>query len=221
MICAAQQLVDEGEERVDLLFVVGEESHSDGARAAAQLPATSRYMINGEPTENQLASASKGSLRLVLRTRGQEAHSAYPELGSSAVDAMVSLLVDLGQVDLPTDPILGETTVNVGTIQGGSAANVLAGECEIEMMIRLVGDHEEVKEMISGVVEDRAEMDWGSVIPPEKFHVIDGFDTTTVAYTSDIPVLSNWGTPLLFGPGSIHHAHTDHCLLYTSDAADE
>ena len=210
MICAAQQLVDEGEERVDLLFVVGEESHSDGARAAAQLPATSRYMINGEPTENQLASASKGSLRLVLRTRGQEAHSAYPELGSSAVDAMVSLLVDLGQVDLPTDPILGETTVNVGTIQGGSAANVLAGECEIEMMIRLVGDHEEVKEMISGVVEDQAEMDWGSVIPPEKFHVIDGFDTTTVAYTSDIPVLSNWGTPLLFGPGSIHHAHTDH-----------
>lgn len=208
MICAAQNLADAGEERVDLLLVVGEEASSDGARAAASLPATSRWMVNGEPTESGLVSASKGSLRVVIRARGQEAHSAYPELGRSAVEAMVGLLNELKQLQLPSDPELGETTVNVGLIRGGSAANVFAGECEVELMIRLVGDAEEVREPIAALVGDRAELVWGSHIPPQRFHVVDGFETTTVAYTSDVPILSAWGTPLMFGPGSIHHAHT-------------
>ena len=209
MICSAQRLADEGEERVDLLFVVGEELRSDGARAAASLPATSRWLVNGEPTESKLVSASKGSLRLVLRTRGQEAHSAYPALGRSAVEAMVALLADLQRLRLPSDPALGETTVNVGTIRGGSAANVFAGECEVETMIRLVGDADEVKKVITTKVGDRAELEWGSHIPTQRFHLIDGFETTTVAYTSDVPILAAWGTPLMFGPGSIHHAHTE------------
>lgn len=209
MICAAQRLADSGEERVDLLFVVGEEASSDGARTAASLPATSRWMVNGEPTDSRLVSASKGSLRVVIRARGQEAHSAYPELGRSAVDAMVGLLNELRELELPTDPDLGETTVNVGLIRGGSAANVFAGECEVELMIRLVGDAGEVKEAIAGVVGGRAELVWGSHIPPERFHVVGGFETTTVAYTSDVPILSAWGTPLMFGPGSIRHAHTE------------
>lgn len=209
MICTAQRLVDEGEERVDLLFVVGEELRSDGARAAASLPATSRWLVNGEPTESKLVSASKGSLRLVLRAHGQEAHSAYPELGSSAVAAMVALLADLQHLRLPSDPALGDTTVNVGTIRGGSAANVFAGECEVEAMIRLVGDADEVKAIITKKVGDRAEIEWGSHIPTQRFHVIDGFEATTVAYTSDVPILAAWGTPLMFGPGSIHHAHTE------------
>ncbi|MGD2045421.1 MAG: aspartate kinase [Gemmatimonadota bacterium] len=208
MICAAQNLAEQGEERVDLLLVVGEEASSDGARAAASLPATSRWMVNGEPTESSLVSASKGSLRVVIRASGQEAHSAYPELGRSAVDGMVGLLNELKVLQLPADPELGETTVNVGLIRGGSAANVFAGECEVELMIRLVGDAEEVKEAITNLVGDRAELIWGSHIPPERFHVVDGFETTTVAYTSDVPILSAWGTPLMFGPGSIHHAHT-------------
>ncbi len=208
MICAAQRLADAGEERVDLLFVVGEEASSDGARAAASLPATSRWMVNGEPTESGLVSASKGSLRVVIRARGQEAHSAYPELGRSAVDGMVALLNELRELDLPSDPELGQTTVNVGLIRGGSAANVFAGECEVELMIRLVGDAEPVKSAITELVGGRAELVWGSHIPPQRFHVVDGFETTTVAYTSDVPILAAWGTPLMFGPGSIHHAHT-------------
>jgi len=209
MICAAQRLADEGESRIDLLFVMGEELRSDGARLAAELPATSKYLINGEPTESKLVSASKGSLRLVLRAKGQEAHSAYPELGRSAVDGMVGLLADLRRLELPRDPLLGDTTMNVGTIRGGSAANVFAGECEVEIMIRLVGDAREVKEGIGSLVRDRAEMTWGSHIQPQRFHVLDGFETTTVAYTSDVPILAAWGTPLMFGPGSIHHAHTE------------
>jgi len=208
MICAAQLLADEGEDRVDLLFVVGEEAGSDGARAAASLPATSRWMVNGEPTESGLVSSSKGSQRVVIRTRGREAHSAYPELGRSAVDAMVGLLGELPALELPSDPELGETTVNVGLIRGGSAANVFAGECEVELMIRLVGDAGEVREAIAGLVGSRAELTWGSHIPPQRYQVLDGFQTTTVAYTSDVPILAAWGTPLMFGPGSIHHAHT-------------
>jgi acetylornithine deacetylase len=208
MICAAQSLADAGEERVDLLFVVGEEASSDGARAAASLPATSRWMVNGEPTESGLVSASKGSLRLVIRARGQEAHSAYPELGRSAVDAMVGLLNELRDLALPRDVELGDTTLNVGVIRGGSAANVFAGECEVELMIRLVGDADEVKEAITKLIDGRAELVWGSHIPPQRFHVVEGFPTTTVAYTSDVPILSAWGTPLMFGPGSIHYAHT-------------
>jgi aspartate kinase len=208
MICAAQRLADEGEERVDLLFVVGEEASSDGARAAASLPATSRWMVNGEPTESGLVSASKGSLRVVIRSRGQEAHSAYPELGRSAVDGMVNLLNELRALALPTDPELGATTVNVGLIRGGSAANVFAGECEVELMIRLVGDASEVKQRITKLVGDRAELVWGSHIPPQRFHLVDGFETTTVAYTTDVPILAAWGTPLLYGPGSIRYAHT-------------
>jgi len=193
---------------VDLLFVVGEEKGSDGARAAASLPATSRWMVNGEPTESGLAVASKGSLRATIRTHGQEAHSAYPELGRSAVDAMVSLLAELRGLKLPTDPVLGDTTVNVGLISGGSAANVFAGACEVELMIRLVGDADEVMDAVTSLVGDRAEVLWGSHIPPQQFHRVDGFETTTVAYTSDVPILKPWGTPLMFGPGSIHHAHT-------------
>jgi acetylornithine deacetylase len=140
--------------------------------------------------------------------RGQEAHSAYPELGRSAVDAMVALLGELRGLELPTDPELGGTTVNVGTIRGGSAANVFAGECEVELMIRLVGDAEGVKGRITGLVGDRADLIWGSHIPPQRYHVVEGFQTTTVAYTSDVPILAAWGKPLMFGPGSIHHAHT-------------
>ncbi|HSH74505.1 MAG TPA: peptidase dimerization domain-containing protein, partial [Longimicrobiales bacterium] len=145
----------------------------------------------------------------VLRTKGQEAHSAYPELGRSAVDAMVGLLAELGALELPADPELGETTINVGTIRGGSAANVFAGECEVEIMIRLVGDAQAVKGAIEGLVGNRADIEWGSHIPTQRFHVLRGFETTTVSYTSDVPLLAVWGRPLMFGPGSIQHAHTE------------
>jgi acetylornithine deacetylase len=208
MLCAADALAQRGEDRVDLLLVVGEEKGSDGARMANRLPATTRFLVNGEPTESRLAIGCKGSLRVTLRTRGREAHSAYPHLGVSAIEPMLALLPTLREVPLPTDERLGATTVNIGTIRGGTEANIIPGACESELMFRLVGDVEVVKERLERWVAGRAEIQYGSHIPVQFFHTIPGFETAPVAYTSDIPLLDRWGTPLLFGPGSIHVAHT-------------
>lgn len=208
MLCAADRLVEAGEERVDLLFVVGEEGGSDGARAANQLPATSRFLINGEPTESRLASGCKGSLRVTVRTRGRAAHSAYPQLGRSAFEPMLAMLPELQRLPLPKDPVLGDCTVNVGVLRGGSEANIVPAFCEAEMMIRLVGDPDPVKQMIERWADGRAEIEYGSFIPVRRFQTVPGFEAAPVAYTSDIPLLSRWGTPLLFGPGSISVAHT-------------
>lgn len=208
MIVAAQQLAEAGEDRVDLLLVVGEEKGSDGARYANRLSATSRFLVNGEPTESQLATGAKGSLRVVVTTRGLESHSAYPHLGRSAIDPMVDLLPGLRSLRLPSDEVLGDTTVNIGTISGGTEANIVPGVCEVEMMFRLVGPVEPVKDAVREWAGDRAEIMWGSHIPAMRFHTIPGFPTASMAYTSDIPLLDRWGTPLLFGPGSIHVAHT-------------
>ncbi len=208
MLAAADALATAGEDRVDLLLVVGEEKGSDGARAANRLPATSRYLINGEPTESKLAVGAKGSLRVTLRTRGREAHSAYAHLGQSAIEPMLELLPTLRHVALPTDARLGDTTVNIGTIRGGTEANIIPGECESELMFRLVGDVTVVRRLVEEWVGGRAEITYGSYIPPQFFQTLPGFETAPVAYTSDIPLLDRWGEPLLFGPGSILVAHT-------------
>ena len=208
MLCAAENLAAAGEERVDLLFVVGEEKGSDGARAANHLPATSRFLVNGEPTESKLASGAKGSLRVHVRTRGRAAHSAYPELGVSAIEPMLALLPTIHSLQLPRDEALGETTVNIGTIHGGTEANIIPALCECELMFRLVSDVDPIRSAIVKWAEGKAELEWGSHIPTQRFHVIEGFEVAPVAYTSDIPLLGRWGTPLLFGPGSIHVAHT-------------
>jgi len=208
MLAAAERLVKSGENRIDLLFVVGEEQGSDGARAANNLAATSRFLVNGEPTESRLASGAKGSLRVTVRTRGKEAHSAYPHLGESAIDPLLELLPTLRDLPLPSDEVLGKTTVNVGVIKGGTGANIIPAQAEAEMMIRLVSDVEPMKKMIRDWAKGRAKVEFGSHIPAQKFHIVEGFEVAPVAYTSDIPLLSRWGTPLLFGPGSIHVAHT-------------
>lgn len=208
MLVAADRLAQAGEERVDLLLVVGEERGSDGARLANQLPATSKWLINGEPTESILASGCKGAQRVIVRTRGREAHSAYPHLGASAIAPMLALLPELETLPFPVDAVLGPTTVNVGLIRGGTEANIVPGLCEAEMMIRLVSDVAPVKATLDAWATGRAELEYGSFIPAQHFHTVDGFPSAPVAYTSDIPLLGNWGTPLLFGPGSIHVAHT-------------
>jgi acetylornithine deacetylase len=208
MLVAADRLVGAGEKRVELLFVVGEEKGSDGARAANNLGTKSRFLINGEPTESKLASGAKGSLRATIRTRGREAHSAYPHLGRSAIEPMLELLPTLRKLPLPSDPVLGETTVNIGTIKGGTEANVIPAHAEAEIMFRLVSDVEPIKKMIIDWAKGHADVEFGSHIPAQRFATVPGFDTEPVAYTSDIPLLSNWGEPFLFGPGSIHVAHT-------------
>ena len=208
MLVAADQLALAGEERVDLLFVVGEERGSDGARSANQLPATSRFLINGEPTESMLASGSKGALRVMVRTRGREAHSAYPHLGESAIEPMLALLPGLRTLKLPTDEVLGDTTVNVGLIRGGTEANIIPALCEAELMVRLVGDPAPVKQALEKWAKGKAEVEHGSYTPAQHFHIVGGWVAKPVAFATDVPLLTNWGTPLLFGPGSIHVAHT-------------
>ena len=207
MICVAERLAEEGEDRVDLLFVVGEESGSDGARAANELPATSSALINGEPTEGYLASGAKGSLRAVVKTHGTAGHSAYPDRGHSAIDAMVVLLSDLGAVGLPVDPELGETTINVGTIAGGSAANVIPAECRAELLIRLVGEDGPVRAALDAWAHGRAAVHCSAHVPATRFHTLDGFEIGPVSFTTDAPLLDRWGQALLYGPGSIHFAH--------------
>jgi len=208
MMVAAEKLAASGEQRVDLLLVVGEEKGSDGARAANRLAATSRFLVNGEPTESKLASGAKGSLRVMVRTRGRAAHSAYPHLGESAITPMLELLPTLSSRSLPTDAVLGETTVNIGTLRAGTEANIIPALAEAEIMFRLVGDDAPVRAEVERWADGRAELEYGSYIPAQHFHTIEGFDVAPVAYTSDIPLLGRWGTPLLFGPGSIHVAHT-------------
>lgn len=211
---AAAMIVAAGELRaagmsVALLFVVGEETTHDGAHAANRVPTTSRVLINGEPTENRLALGTKGALRIRVRTTGRAAHSAYPHLGDSATERLVALLATLPGLDLPHDALLGATTVNIGALSGGVADNVVAPSAEARLMARLVGPYEETLERFRRWAHGRAEVDVGETVPAVRLTPLDGFETEVVAYATDIPNLSNWGTPYLLGPGSIHVAHTD------------
>ncbi len=208
MICAAERLRARGVS-VALLFVVGEETVHDGAAAANPVATTSRVLINGEPTESRLAVGTKGALRVVVRTTGRAAHSAYPELGHSAVDDLVALLSRLPTVPLPSDPVLGPTTINVGLVSGGVAENVVAPFAEARMLVRLVTDVEAIAPRLRAWAEPVAALELESLVPPVRLRTVAGFDTVVVAYATDIPRLSRWGTPYLFGPGSVHVAHTD------------
>ena len=213
MICAAERLRAR-ETAPALLFVVGEETQHDGAHAAndwaRRTGFRSRALVNGEPTESRLGTGTKGALRLTLRVEGKAAHSAYPHLGRSATMELIRLLAELDGLSWPSDPLLGDTTVNVGTISGGVADNVTAPWAEARIMIRLVRSEEETMAHVRRWVGDRATIVHGAVVPPVRLTTMPGFETAVVAYATDIPALGNWGTPLLFGPGSIHVAHTDH-----------
>ena len=214
MICAAERLRMRNLP-VALLFVVGEEVTHDGAHAANEafasglVPATGRALINGEPTESTLARGTKGAVRVIVRTEGQAAHSAYPHLGRSATRDLVRLLAELDTLAFPRDALLGETTVNIGSLNGGVADNVVAPWAEARLMIRLVSPAEEVMSILERWAGGRAALEWGPMVPPVRLGAADGFETSIAAFATDIPVLTNWGTPYLFGPGSIHVAHRD------------
>jgi acetylornithine deacetylase len=194
---------------VALLLVVGEEVSHDGAEAANREPTTSKILINGEPTESRLAIGTKGAMRFTLRTRGRAAHSAYPELGKSAIDELVRLLTELGDLALPRDEQLGSTTINVGTISGGVADNVMAPSAEARLMARLVTPADQLMAKLRQWVGDRAEIEQSVTVPMVRLATLPGFATCVAAYATDIPKLTHWGTPYLFGPGSIHYAHRD------------
>lgn len=209
MVCAVDELLAQGVSDLGLLFVVGEERNSAGARIAAKAPRGSRYLINGEPTDNKLCLASKGALRFELMAKGQLAHSGYPELGRPAIDALLDALADVRRISLPEDSLLGKSTLNIGTISGGRAPNVVADEARAELMFRLVGDAAPVREAVQKAVAGRVEVREVLYTPVFHFLAFDGLPTTVVAFTTDVPTLQeSWGTPFLIGPGSIHVAHT-------------
>jgi acetylornithine deacetylase len=207
-IAAAERLRASGETRFGLLFVVGEERGSDGARVANERPPEGvRFLINGEPTDNRLGAATRGILRVRLQAHGRAAHSSFPELGESAIDKLLDALMVLRGVQLPDDPLLGRTHYTVGLIEGGVAPNVVSPHASAELMFRIVGDGAPVREALH-VVESLVSIEAILEIQAVRLHVVPGFETAVFPYTTDVPVLTKWGTPLLVGPGSIHVAHT-------------
>ncbi len=209
MIKAVEAMLEAGDRGFGLLFVVGEERTSAGAYRAAQTPRGSRYIINGEPTGNRLALGSKGSLRYEVVATGKMAHSAYPELGDSAIHKLIDALAQMRRIPLPVDALLGPSTLNIGTLSGGRAPNVVADEARADIMIRLVGDPAETKKALAAVAEGLAELREVIEIPALHLNSVDGIETTVVAFTTDIPAFGGqWGEPFLIGPGSIHVAHT-------------
>ncbi len=218
-MAAAERLRAEGF-AVGLLFLVGEERDSAGAAVANAQARGSRFLINGEPTDNRLAVASKGALRVELRAAGRMAHSAYPELGESAIDKLLAALRDVQALALPTVEGIGDCTLNVGLISGGRAPNVIADQAEAHLLVRLVGPAEAVRAAIVTAVAGRCEVEFSLELPFVRMRAVDGFETMVAKFTTDIPSLTNWGEPFLLGPGSIHVAHTPDERVRKNDLLD-
>jgi acetylornithine deacetylase len=208
-IAAAERLRDKGA-KIGLLFVVGEERDSGGAKLANTQPKGNRFLINGEPTDNRLAIASKGALRVLLRAKGKMAHSAYPELGESAINKLIEALHRVLAIPMPITEGIGPGNLNIGLLEGGRATNVISDHAEAQMLVRLVGPSQPVREAILRAVGDLAEVQFTLDLPFMRMRQLDGLPTMVAAFTTDIPALSNWGEPVLLGPGSIHVAHTPH-----------
>jgi acetylornithine deacetylase len=206
-VAAAERLREAGV-KIGLLFVVGEERDSAGAKVANHHPRGSRFLINGEPTDNRLALATKGALRVELRAHGRMAHSAYPELGESAIDKLVEALHDVLAMPLPVEPEIGPCTLNIGLISGGHAPNVIADKAEAHLLVRTVGPSEQIKEEIVRVVAGRAEVSFSLDLSCVRMRRVGGLPTMIAKFATDIPSLTAWGEPFLLGPGSIHVAHT-------------
>ncbi len=218
-VAAAERLREMGI-RVGLLFVAGEERGSHGAKIANLKPKGSRFLINGEPTDNRLGLASKGALNATVTSRGKMGHSAYPELGDSAIHKLIPVLDRMLQMPLPVHPEAGPSTLNIGLLEGGRAPNVIADEASATVLIRLVGPSDAIRAGLQQAAGRDAEVNVTLEIPFQELKRIDGLPTMVAAFTTDIPALSNWGEPLLLGPGSIHVAHTPHERLAKQEQRD-
>jgi len=207
-VTAAVRLRESGERRVGLLFVVGEERGSDGARVANALSPGPRFLVNGEPTESKLGLATRGAFRVKLRATGRAAHSSQPHLGVSAIDLLVDALVELRGIELPADPQLGRTFYATGLISGGVAPNVISPSAEAELNFRTIGPGAEVIDRLAPL-RSRVAIETVLEVPPVRMRTVPGFETAAFAFTTDVPLLDRWGEPLLFGPGSVVDAHTD------------
>jgi len=211
-IFAAERLRREGMSAIGLLFTVDEELSSIGAQAANNLGEARecRYLINGEPTDNRLATGTKGSMRVFITTEGRAAHSAYPEAGDSAIEKLLDILQDIRAVEWPADNFFGATTCNIGVLSGGTRPNVIPDKARAELQIRLGIDIEHVKRALEEAIGSRGHLEYASAHNPVRLTSVPGFEEFVARFTTDIPYLSNWGQALLIGPGSILDAHTDH-----------
>jgi len=218
-VFAAEKLRAEGVDEIGMLFTVDEELSSKGAQLANHHPlaAECRYLINGEPTDNQLAVGTKGALRLLLSTEGRAAHSAYPEAGESAIDKLLDVLNDIRKISWPSDSFFGETTCNIGVINGGTRPNIIPANASAEIQIRLSVAAEQVKKAIEEAIGGRAKFEYASAHDPVKLMSVSGFTESVVRFTTDVPYLSKWGKALLLGPGSILDAHTNHECVKKSE----
>ena len=218
MVAAAERLAARGERRIGLLFLVGEENGSDGARAAGGLEPRGRFLVNGEPTENRLSIGQKGSMRVDLQATGRAAHSAYPEEGQSAIAALLDTIGRIREMPLPHDPLLGPSTLNVGLIRGGVAPNVLAPEASAQILIRTVGPTDDLKAAIRRLAAPGVSVAFPVELPSHKGGTAPaGWDTTVVSYASDLPFLAGWGEGYQLGPGTIRVAHTDQEHILKAD----
>lgn len=219
-VTAAAKLIAEAQRDFGLLFLVGEETGSDGARTANLRPRGSQYLINGEPTENRLVIGTKGNMWLRIETRGRMAHSAYSELGESAIEKLLDILADIRRLTLPRDPVFGSASMNIGLISGGRAPNVVPDKAAADIMCRTVPespDGPSLKTALEDLLRGRASVQFLRETPPLRMEAIEGFDTQVVSFTTDLPSLGNWGRPLLIGPGSIHEAHTENEKVAKAD----
>jgi acetylornithine deacetylase len=209
-LMAAEALRAAGVTEFGLLFTVDEEVGSLGAQIANthKLAQVCRYLINGEPTDNRLAIGSKGSLRVIVKTTGRAAHSAYPEMGESAIEKLLDVLADIRASAWPSDDYFGETTCNIGVINAGTRSNVIPAEARADLFLRLAIERAHVKERLEKLIAGRAEIEYLSGSDPVRMLGLQGFEQCVVRFMTDIPYLPEWGTPLLLGPGSIHVAHT-------------
>ena len=211
-IFAAERLREEEVNDVGLLFTVDEELSSTGAQAANKhaVARECQFLINGEPTDNRLATGTKGSVRVIITTEGRAAHSAYPEAGESAIEKLLDILQAIRACEWPEDSFFGTTTCNIGVLSGGTRPNVIADKARAELQIRLGIDIEHVKRVLEDAVRERGRLEYASAHNPVRLFAVPGFEQCVVRFTTDVPYLSNWGKPLLIGPGSILDAHTDH-----------
>ncbi len=218
-ITAAEQLRRDGVEDIGLLYTTEEERSSTGAKIANDHPLAAKceYMINGEPTDNDLAIGSKGAFRAMIRTKGKAAHSAYPEQGDSAIEKLLDILEDVRNTTFPNDEFFGDTTCNIATLDGGVALNVIPPNAEAGLLIRLTTPMEPIRDALISLIRDRGELEILSYSLPVKMLAVDGFEQKVVRFTTDIPHLGNWGQPLLLGPGSILVAHTKDEFVWKRD----
>lgn len=208
-VAAAERARASGRTDVGMVFVAGEERGSDGAKAANTWPNVSQRLINGEPTDSRLGLATKGVYRARLTATGRAAHSSLPHLGESAIEKMLDALIALRDAEWPRDAVLGETNYSIGLMNGGVAPNVIPASASAELMFRTVCDYREVRDLLEEAVGTCATVADVLVVPPVRLETMPGFETAVFAYTTDVPFLTHWGAPMLFGPGSITVAHTD------------